>query len=76
MSVSPDWIKTGRDLGWQRPTAPRWKRLPVIRHIRAIRAAIAVDRHERFYRSIGLIPTGYDQWVIHGIWHGYEEGRE
>ena len=67
-----DWEKTGAELGWVMPAAVWWKRLPVIRHVRAILGAVKVAIHNRFYRSIGLIPTGYDDWVLHGMWIGRE----
>jgi hypothetical protein len=66
------WSMIQRDQGWIMPAAPRWKRLPLIRHLRAIRAAWHVHQHNAFYIGLGLLPTGYDQWVLHGIWKGYE----
>jgi hypothetical protein len=67
-----DWHDDQSSLGWVMPSAPRWKRLPIIRHLRAIRAAWHVFQHDSFYTRLGMIPTGYDQWVLHGIWKGYE----
>ena len=66
------WEKDAQGMGWSMPTAPAWKRLPIIRHVRAIYHAINVSRHNAFYRSMGMIPTGYDEWVVHGIWKGKE----
>lgn len=67
-----NWEKDGADFGWVMPTAAFWKRLPLVRHVRAIYYAIQVDRHNRFWRAMGAIPTGYDAWVIHGIFTGKE----
>ena len=69
------WENDGRDYGWQMPSAPLWKRLPVIRHVRAIYNVIMIDRHERLWRSLGAIPSGYDRWVVWGIWHGQERAN-
>ncbi|QPC43985.1 hypothetical protein HW532_15580 [Kaustia mangrovi] len=67
------WREAGKLNGWRMPYAPWWKRLPVIRHIRAL---LIAERIGRWYRhgpgSIGL-RTGYDDWVLVGIWHGLEE---
>ena len=65
-----EWRTDGLANGWHMPPEARWKCLPIIRHIRAAVAALAVDEHETFWRTAGLIPTGYDQWVLYGIWHG------
>lgn len=64
------WHQDGVTQGWRMPPAARWKRLPVVRHIRAMMAALAVDEHEHIWRAAGLIPTRYDQWVLYGMWHG------
>lgn len=66
------WYVDGEDHGWLMPPVARWKRLPVIRHVRAMLATLAVDEHEALWRAAGLIPTGYDRWVIYGIWYGLE----
>lgn len=66
------WLQQAERNGWKMPVAPAWKRLPVIRHVRAIWCAIQV---ERWYSSgpgmIG-VRTGYDDWALWGIWHGLE----
>ena len=69
------WEKDAQDFGWQMPTAPRWKRLPVIRHIRASYHRLQVERHNGFWLSLGKIPTGYDSWVIYGIARGKERDQ-
>lgn len=66
------WQATGERWGWVMPAAPAWKRLPVIRHLRAVWAKVLI---ERWYSigpgSIG-IRTGLDDWVVAGIWLGKE----
>ena len=69
---SDHWEDDGKLNGWQMPRAPRWKRLPVIRHIRAIYHNWRVSQHEWFYSRIGMLTSGYDRWVLHGIWRGKE----
>ena len=69
------WEKDAQDFGWQMPAAPRWKRLPVIRHIRASYHGWQVARHNAFWQSLGKIPTGYDSWVIYGIAKGKERDQ-
>ena len=70
------WMKDKREFGWEMPSAPRWKRLPIIRHIRASYHGRQVARHNAFWRSLGKIPTGYDSWVIYGIAKGLERPHE
>ena len=36
MSQQDEWTEAQRDNGWVMPTAPLWKRLPIIRHVRAL----------------------------------------
>lgn len=67
-----DWEYAQAENGWDMPAAPAWKRRPIVRHFRAIYASIQVARHNYFYRKIGLMPTGYDEWVCAGIWQGKE----
>jgi hypothetical protein len=54
------------------PAAPKWKRLPVIRHFRAMYGAYQVARFEREVAFLGGINTGQDDWVLYGIFHGLE----
>jgi len=67
-----NWLADCRDNRWVMPSAPKWKRLPVIRHLRASLLTFDVLRHEMFCSRMGLIPNGYDRWVLWGIAHGYE----
>jgi hypothetical protein len=52
--------------------AARWKRLPVIRHIRAFLFSFAVDRHYRDYAKLGRVAVHrrYDDRCIKAIWRG------
>lgn len=67
-----DWRADAFLYGWIMPFAPWWKRLPVVRHCRFLWHSILLDRHNDMVREMGLIPTGYDEWVLFGIWHGME----
>ena len=64
------WVAAMNDNKWVMPYAPWWKRLPIIRHIRAFDMQIKLERD--YAHGIGLLGlrTGYDEWVIHGIWYG------
>ena len=72
MAVHPYWLRQSEENGWMMPRAAWWKRIPIIRHVRAIVSAIAVSRHNTLWQAAGMIPTGYDEWILHGIWHGME----
>jgi hypothetical protein len=74
MEPMNDWEVAAAENGWEMPPAPKWKRLPIIRHVRAIWLSQQVARHNYFYGQIGLAPTGYDEWVCAGIWQGKERG--
>lgn len=68
-----DWREQGIEYGYTMPKSSWWKRLPIIRHIRTIKTMIAVEWHySRGMGSIG-IRTGYDDWVLWGMWRGLEE---
>ncbi len=66
------WKKDGEDFGWIMPSAPGWKKLPVVRHVRVIIYRVEVRRWNAALRSLGMIPSGYDQWVVYGIARGME----
>lgn len=68
-----DWLVTGTANGWTMPSAPRWKRLPIIRHVRALIEARRVDDwYETGPGALGAFRTGSDAWVVLGIWLGME----
>lgn len=72
MSKLEHWKNTGSELGWKMPGQTWVKRLPFIRHARAL---IAIKRVYCWYEygpgQFG-ISTGYDEWVVTGIWLGQE----
>jgi len=72
MSDMDLWFEDKRANGWEMPSASWWKRLPIIRHIRAAYHRVRLERHNTFYLSVGMIPSGYDNWVIYGIAKGME----
>jgi hypothetical protein len=69
------WLEDGLQNNWQMPRAAWWKRLPGVRHVRAVWHVGRVAQYQAYYRSMGLLPTGYDEWVLWGIAHGMERGR-
>jgi hypothetical protein len=66
------WKRDGDLFGWKMPTAPTWKRLPLIRHVRAIRAKFSIELWYAFGPGSIGIRSGFDDWVVFGIWHGME----
>lgn len=57
---------------WTLPAPSFWLlRLWGIRHVIACFLAWRVDRHDNVWRSLGLIPTGYDNWCLHAKWRGW-----
>ena len=66
------WQKNGIEYDWRMPSAPWWKRLPVIRHARAAWAKFRVECWYAYGPGFIGIRTGYDDWVVFGIWHGQE----
>ena len=67
------WHEQKAHHGWKLPPpAARWKRLPVIRHIRAAFLSVAVELHYSRWASVGFFGrTGYDRWVIYAIYRGW-----
>lgn len=66
-----NWQRIGRENKWEMPRAPhRFLRFPVVRHLWVLRQAWLVDRHySHGLGSIG-VRTGYDEWVLWGMWRG------
>jgi hypothetical protein len=54
------------------PAAVWWKRLPIIRHIRAAYHTVQINRHYDQWASVGAIPWGAhkDYAVRDAIWRG------
>lgn len=67
-----EWLAAGLDSGWGPP--PRsgpLARLPVIRHVRTLWLTLQVARHSTFWAGMGMLDTGYDDWVLFGMWRGW-----
>lgn len=54
------------------PTPPRFLRLPMVRHIRAIVATMLVNRHYSRWARMGYFPSNsdLDYAVCDAIWRG------
>lgn len=71
-----EWKALGAEYDWSMPAAPWWKRLPIIRHIRTLWIAYQVERHYAYgFGSIGL-RSGYDDWVLWGMWRGLDRAAK
>lgn len=69
------WIEDGVNFGWTMPVVPRWKRWPIIRHIRTW---LEMRRVNAWYvHGPGRLGcrSGMDEWILYGMWHG-KEGRK
>lgn len=77
LEADDHWYQDMVRCGWQMPVVPRWKTLPIIRHVRAFIGLWRVNRHREAMRAtgLGMLDTGYDSWVLYGIWHGREGKR-
>lgn len=78
MSKSDDilWRADAAMMGWRMPSAPLWKRVWGIRHLRRTYHAYHVTRHELLHSGRGATRSGYDQWVLYGIGRGFERPQE
>lgn len=65
-----DWQRAKSENNWTMPPSPGWQRLPIIRHVRAIYSVFMIERHYAYFPH--LLRSGYDAWVLHGIWKGYQ----
>lgn len=63
-----EWEKDAQGMGWGMPTAPKWKRRRIIRHIRAAWHYIQIRRLERKTK----LTYTRDRWTAAGIWKGKE----
>lgn len=66
MSKHQEWFDQGQCNSWNMPVRKLYHRLPIIRHIVTLWSAWQV---ERWYAAVPGIRTGYDEWVLYGIWH-------
>lgn len=66
------WRKNQQEEGWRLPKkANRFLRLPIIRYFRWFRLNLAVTKHNQGWMQVGLIPIGYDSWVLYAIYRGW-----
>jgi hypothetical protein len=66
-----EWRDTGIRNGWKLPFIAPWPmRLPGVRHLRAMYAYWQIERHYSIIQPMGLIRTGYDEWVVWAIARG------
>lgn len=66
MSKHQEWFDQGHRNNWRMPDMGWSYRLPLIRHVRVIWDQIQI---ERWYSAVPGIRTGYDEWVLYGVWH-------
>lgn len=65
------WQRDGEELKWSLPPQAAWPlRVWGIRHVRAVWNAWMVERHYRAFEELGLVRTGYDEWVLYAIARG------
>lgn len=66
------WMKDKEEEGWVLPKkANRFLRLPVIRYFRWFGRNLTVWIHNNIWMRAGLIPSGYDEWVLYAIYRGW-----
>lgn len=66
------WIDEGHEKGWMMPVKRWFQRWPIVRHFWVGWVGIQVERHNTRWRQMGSIPTGYDEWVLYGVWRGFD----
>ena len=67
-----EWLAIGAEHGWGLPERSSWcARLPFVRHVRALWGTVQVARHGAFWGNLGLVDSGYDGWVLAGMWRGW-----
>lgn len=67
-----DWAREGSVRGWYLPEpAPAPLRWPLVRHLRWAVLAYRTAQWDARWASLGLIPTGYDRWVLYAIRRGW-----
>ena len=72
MTTCEEWTDIGAERKWLPPILPAWGyRLPGIRHIRTIWHGIRAANYGAMWSSMGFINTGYDDWVLFGMWRGW-----
>jgi hypothetical protein len=66
------WQQMGAENEWKMPFTSRWKRLFIIRHVRTLWMEFQMELWYSYGPGSIGIRTGYDSWVIYGMWHGKE----
>ena len=67
-----EWLNHGREYDYHSPApAARWKRLPIVRHLRTIVESVKVEAWYNFGPGSIGIRTGFDDWVLFGMWRGW-----
>lgn len=67
------WDWKGQEHNWIMPKVKFWKRWPGVRHIRALYHSLRLTLWADYWlRSGYYVPGGYDDWVIYGMWRGWE----
>lgn len=65
------WRHDGLSNSWAMPPVSRWRRLPIIRHLRAVYGAWRAEQFYEPFSRMGMLNTGYDRWVVSGIWNDW-----
>lgn len=67
------WVSYGAKYSWPPPPEAAWPyRLPIVRLVRYFYLAWLVEGHYLMWRHMGFaLRSGYDDWVLFGILHGY-----
>lgn len=66
------WLATGAERGWTPCycAAVPW-RWPGVRHVRTLRHMVGVTLHQMRRAKLGMMATGYDEWMLFGMWRGW-----
>jgi hypothetical protein len=66
----PEWLKDMTRHQWVLPPAAPWIiRIPVIRHVRHLILAVGLVHHQSVWS--GMAASGYDEWALYAIRHGW-----
>lgn len=66
------WLAYGDEYDWKPPKPGAWwKRLPIVRWFRYVKNRIMVECHYSFGAGQFGLRSGYDDWVLYGVYHGW-----
>ncbi len=66
------WIAEQAAHGWKLPLEAHWTlRLPIVRRVRAGWMALRVYHWHAICARMGLVPSGYDEWVLYAVARGW-----